>query len=53
MKTLESIEIKGCRNVKNDTPDLYENNFSFKLWKSELNKELLFFWESMKETPEK
>ena len=53
MKTLESIEKKGCRNVKMNTPDIYKNDFSFKLWKSELNKELLSFWESMKETHEK
>ncbi len=53
MKTLESIETKDCRDVKMNTPDIYEDDFSFKLWKSKLNKELLSFWESMQETYEK
>ncbi|MCK5459112.1 MAG: hypothetical protein KAI20_04420 [Thermoplasmatales archaeon] len=53
MKTLGSIETKEYRDVKMNTPDIYEDDFSFKLWKSKLNKELLSFWESMQETYEK
>jgi len=40
------------KNINNKKPEMLEEDFKFMLWKTELNKELLSFWESMMEEDE-
>jgi hypothetical protein len=40
------------KNIDNKNPEMPEEDLRFILWKAELNKELLSFWESMMEEDE-